>query len=272
MDLWQQVRELWGISKAAANKPAKVDYDGLLAELKSAINQNRHKIGELVFVPCDYLIQLSPGDTERFRSGGLASPLQYTLQKAVQEHVKERGYHVQSPVSVRLGEDGDLGEGFVKVSASHTASSSGAGTGASNDSDQTVLGTPPGTPQPGTPQAGFVVVKGDVGQQGKRLELKSFPAVLGRVTRTQSPGVAVVDPSSNVGREHAIIEYRNGGFSIRDTSQNGTWVNGIRLKKDEKTVLLDGAEVSLANGTVVLRFHSGDQTVMQPRQGNWTSS
>ena len=267
MDLWQQVRELWGVSKAAANRPAKVDYDGLLAELKNAINQNRHKIGELVFVPCDYLVQLSPQDTERFRSGGLSSPLQYTLQKAVQEHVKERGYHVQGPVSVRLGEDADLGEGFVKVSASHTASSPGAGMGASNDSDQTVLGTPPGMPQ-----ANFEVVKGDTAQQGKRLELQSFPAILGRVTRTQSPSVGVVDPSSNVGREHALIEYRNGGFSIRDTSQNGTWVNGVRLKRDEKTVLLDGAEVGLAGGIVVLRFHSGDQTVMQGRKGNWATS
>jgi len=269
MDLWQQVRELWGVGKATANRPAKVDYDGLLAELKNAINQNRHKIGDSVFVPCDYLVQLSSKDTERFRSGGLLSPLQYTLQKAVQEHVKERGYQVQGPVSVRLGEDAALDEGFVGVTASHTASSSGnsaQNSHATNDSEKTVLGA-----QPGMPQADFVVVKGDASQQGKLLELKSFPAVLGRVTRTQNPAVAIVDPSSNVGREHATVEYRNGGFSIRDTSQNGTWVNGIRLKKDEKTVLLDGAEVSLANGIVVLRFHCGDQTVMQPHKGNWTT-
>jgi predicted component of type VI protein secretion system len=103
------------------------------------------------------------------------------------------------------------------------------------------------------------------------LELRTFPATLGRVTRTNTPGIGIVDPSSNVGREHATIDHRNGGFSIRDTSQNGTWVNGIRLKREEKTVLLDGAEISLANGSVVLRFHSGEQTVMQSGKGNWST-
>ncbi|BCM91947.1 hypothetical protein IAD21_03825 [Abditibacteriota bacterium] len=273
MDLWQQVRELWGVGKAASNRPAKVDYDGLIAEIKSSINKNRHKIGEMVFVPCNYLVQLSPKDVERFRAGGLTSPMQHALQKAIEGHIRERQYQVQGPIVVRLGEDASLEEGHVSVNVSHTSPSSPIPPAPSNDNtwkasddtDKTVLFT-----QPGTSGASFEVVKGDIGQQGKRLELKSFPAILGRITRNQSPTVGITDPSSNVGREHATIEHKNGGFSIRDTSQNGTWVNGIRLKKDEKTVLLDGAEVSLANGVVVLRFRSGDQTVMQPRsKGDW---
>ncbi|RYX85676.1 DUF2662 domain-containing protein [bacterium] len=283
MDLWQQVRELWGVGKAASNRPAKVDYDGIIAELKSSINRNRHKIGDMVFVPCNYLVQLSPKDVERFRAGGLTSPMQHALQKAMDGHIRERQYQVQGPVVVRLGEDAELEEGHISVSVSHTNSSSAVAPAPSpapaplypsqhtnaqivpDDSDNTVIFTP----QPPTSQATFEVVKGDIGQQGKRLELKTFPATLGRVTRNQAPTVAIIDPSSNVGREHATIEHKNGGFSIRDTSQNGTWVNGVRLRKDEKTVLLDGAEVSLANGIVVLRFHSGDQTVMQPRKGDW---
>lgn len=266
MDLWQQVRELWGTGKVASNRPAKVDYDGLIAELKSSINHNRHKIGDMVFVPCNYLVQLSTKDMERFRSGGLTSPMQHALQKAMEGHIRERQYQVQGPVVVRLGEDAGLEEGHVGVSISHTSSShSGNVPQVADDSDRTMLFSQGAEAS----QASLEVVKGDMGQQEKRIEIKSFPAILGRVTKTQTPPIGIVDPSSSVGREHAVIEHRNGTFSIRDTSQNGTWVNGVRLNKDERTVLLDGAEVSLSNGVVVLRFHSGDQTVMQPRKGDW---
>ncbi len=273
MDLWQQVRELWGVGKAASNRPAKVDYDGLIAELKNSINNNRHKIGDMVFVPCNYLVQISPKDVERFRSGGITSPMQHALQKAIEGHIKERQYQVQGPVMVRLGEEASLEEGHVSVTVSHNSPSQGNSQSnpswkAPDDSERTVLGARGGT-SVGTSQASFEVVKGDISQQGKRLELKAFPVILGRVTRAQTPGLGVVDASSSVGREHAVIDNRNGGFSIRDTSQNGTWVNGIRLKREEKTVLLDGAEVSLSNGIVVLRFHSGEQTVMQSRKGDW---
>lgn len=49
-----------------------------------------------------------------------------------------------------------------------------------------------------------------------------------------------------VSRDHAVIVYENGFLGIRDLdSQNGTYVNGVLIRKDDNVRLINGAEIQL---------------------------
>lgn len=70
--------------------------------------------------------------------------------------------------------------------------------------------------------------------------LESLPFVIGRVDTAD-----LQIKSSRVSREHALIEYEEGRFLIRDLgSTNGTYVNGVRIKESP---LADGDVVVIAD-------------------------
>ena len=279
MDIWKQVRDVWEGMKTPSTLGSEVDYEGLIAELKRVAHAKRREIGERVYVPCDYLIELSPQNIADMREGNFASLMQDALQKAMEGHIRERKYLVQGAVTVRLGENDQLSDGYVAVTVSYSPQVpiQAAGLNAPRapqklpaSEDRTVIHPLRSVSGPGAgsgfateSSASFEVLKGDATQQGKILELTTFPAVLGRITHSQTPPVGLVDATHSVGREHAVVEHKSGVFILEDRSQNGTWLNGVKLRSGEKAELVDGAEVALAGGAIVLRFHSGERTVLQ---------
>jgi len=49
-----------------------------------------------------------------------------------------------------------------------------------------------------------------------------------------------------ISRTHAIIEWKNGDWFIRDISQNGTWLNNQKLIKDHSYKIKEGDNIFLA--------------------------
>ena len=76
-----------------------------------------------------------------------------------------------------------------------------------------------------------------------------------------SPSADVYVDNSYVSRIHAQIVKEGGSFRIRDQkSKNGTFVNGNRIDGDGH-VLRSGDRIELAEGQVILRFHSRGTTL-----------
>ncbi|MFC2027095.1 FHA domain-containing protein [Chloroflexota bacterium] len=103
-------------------------------------------------------------------------------------------------------------------------------------------------------EAILVVQKGDPYEEGKVLVLRPEKTLLGRSWGDSSPEVPFDDP--RVSRSHAEISFDNGQFSICDlpASKHGVEVNGAPLTKGTPRVLNHNDEISLAKGTVVMRF------------------
>ncbi len=100
---------------------------------------------------------------------------------------------------------------------------------------------------------------------------------------TENPGAIPLDETSHllgrlphadidldnpfVSRRHAVIEYSDSGYSIRDLdSSNGTFVDGVRL--DRRPRLLEGGEIiEFGKGHVVAKFSIGFGTITLPEAG-----
>ncbi|RYG57171.1 DUF2662 domain-containing protein [bacterium] len=263
MDLWTQARDLWNGVKTPTVGAARVDFDGLIAELIRVANEERRKIGDRVFVPCDYVLSISSQDYADMVDGNFTGLMEAALQKALEGFLSDKKYLKQGPITVKIKENEQLDEGFIKVAFSFTPPVSEATVmHQAEPADMTVL-----RPSQGMNGASLEVLSGDATQIGQTLNLTKLPAKLGRVTRSQTADIGLVDATNGVGREHALIRRSGSTFSIEDTSLNGTWVNGVKLVKGEPVELFDGSEISLVKGVVVLRFQSADRTSASPRFG-----
>lgn len=68
------------------------------------------------------------------------------------------------------------------------------------------------------------------------------------IGRDLQSDIVLNDDSDIVSRRHAILEVgRNGKYFITDESQNGTYVNGIRITSNEKVPIVRNDEVSFAH-------------------------
>jgi pSer/pThr/pTyr-binding forkhead associated (FHA) protein len=87
-----------------------------------------------------------------------------------------------------------------------------------------------------------------LGSGGQQFVLRS--AATTRIGRALDNDIIVGDAS--VSRHHASIEYRNGGFLVRDLgSQNGTWMDGKRVTE----ALLSSGD-ALRLGDAFFTFHA----------------
>lgn len=86
---------------------------------------------------------------------------------------------------------------------------------------------------------------------GEELALPGGGAVLGSF----QGACQVVIPNRSVSRRHAEITVENGSVFIKDLiSTNGTIVDGVRLKTDEKAEIFDGSFISLGNEALQVRI------------------
>ena len=94
----------------------------------------------------------------------------------------------------------------------------------------------------------------DAEGQQRQLELRD-KVFVGRVCAGIDPSRAIVLDDDNVSRDHALFVVTSSGVVLRDTSRNGTWVNGVRVTQggerrlaDGDVVRVGGVEISLALG------------------------
>jgi hypothetical protein len=250
VDVFGRVRALWQRLNPLAER-ARVDYEALIVELCRAADEKRRKIGQYVVVPCDYLISLSPRDMDDWEEGDLAAMLVQELQRGLADYVRERGYRVQGPVTVRMDSNDRLDDGYVGLTTSFAAYDPAGPLQAS----ETVL-----RPPEGTAIASFEVVAGK--QTGQSLPVTRLPATIGRVTHNNHPAIPLEDDTKEVSRRHALIEESRGSFYITDLgSVNGTAVNGQRLSPNARAPLPPGARVNLG-ASISLVFRVGERSTV----------
>ena len=82
-------------------------------------------------------------------------------------------------------------------------------------------------------------------ERGNRIDLRTLPVTIGKAQSYAD--IILGDPS--ISRVHArIYKGKDGGIEIRDLdSTNGTWINGVRLKPNEKKIVHRGDEVRFGN-------------------------
>jgi serine/threonine protein kinase len=124
--------------------------------------------------------------------------------------------------------------------------------------DQTVFfGRPDSRAQPDDLFGAQLIVTecGDPRLVGRTFPLTGKSVVLGR----DGNWLGVADPAWS--RQHASIEYRDGGFILRDLgSSNGTRVNGRPVPADRQEALFFGARIAI--GSAVLAFsHVADSSL-----------
>ena len=94
----------------------------------------------------------------------------------------------------------------------------------------------------------------DADGQQRQLDLHDRVFV-GRVCAGIDASRAIILDDHDVSRDHAHFVVSGGGVVLRDTSRNGTWVNGVRVTQggerrlaDGDVVRIGGVEISLALG------------------------
>ncbi|MCD8130153.1 MAG: FHA domain-containing protein [Lachnospiraceae bacterium] len=91
--------------------------------------------------------------------------------------------------------------------------------------------------------------------QGRREETP--PAVWTVVGRASSANIRIIGKGSeSVSRQHCSIRYihKKNNFEVVDTSSNGTFVNGKRLKRGLVSLVPCGVELALGDGWNRLRL------------------
>lgn len=110
-----------------------------------------------------------------------------------------------------------------------------------------LLGEAPPPPPPPMPKGELIRQK-----TGERFPLQRPRMTVGR-ERGQVDILVADNPT--VGREHAVITCRDGGFFLTDNkSMNKSYVDGVQLEPGEPYALKDGAEVKLSNEVFTFRL------------------
>lgn len=99
----------------------------------------------------------------------------------------------------------------------------------------------------------LVVGEGEPYLRGSRINIGEDDLVLGRRSDTFEPDIAFAN--FLVSRRHCLLRRQSDYVTICDLgSKHGTEVNGLQLKPQSVYRLADGDTITLAKGSVVLRF------------------
>ncbi len=218
---------------------------------KLAKEMDEHKTVSIsrVYVPNEYLLYLSPGDREQYRS--YEESLLTELADYLSEHARREGYSLLSTPRVLLDEDDDLALGEFGIAARLVQPERGR-------PEAPVEGEPEPRPAPPetrvyqapAPETAAVLpdeaerlglaheVQAALKIAGTRHVLESERVVLGR---SRECDITIDDP--NVSRRHAELVRQDGAYWIVDLgSTNGIEVNGkrvdrVRLEHDDNIVI-----------------------------------
>jgi predicted component of type VI protein secretion system len=93
-----------------------------------------------------------------------------------------------------------------------------------------------------------------------------FP-VKNRVVLGRSPESPVPLEGAAISREHVALELVGGAVYATDLSNNGTWINGDRLKREQRTQLENGDSMELPDYqiSVQIRLPNATPAIEPPR-------
>ena len=93
-----------------------------------------------------------------------------------------------------------------------------------------------------------------------------------RVVLGRSPESAVPLEGTAISREHLVLELDGERIYATDLSNNGTWVNGNRLKREERVQLSSGDSVELPDYQISFRIPLEGETTNSPHAPNQTGT
>ena len=98
---------------------------------------------------------------------------------------------------------------------------------------------------------------------GQQCELDLRDKVfVGRVCAGIDPSRAIILDDANVSRDHAVFLVSSDGVMLRDSSRNGTWVNGVRVTQGGQRRLADGDVVRIGETEIALSMSQpGERTL-----------
>lgn len=92
---------------------------------------------------------------------------------------------------------------------------------------------------------------------------RSFPLTLANVSVGRSPGTTIQLDTETISRYHFSLSNHEGEVRLSDSeSQNGTFVDGVRVPEGDYVVLAGGEEISI--GHLRILFHVLDELPTQP--------
>ncbi len=88
-----------------------------------------------------------------------------------------------------------------------------------------------------------------------------------RVVLGRSPESPIPLEGAAISREHVVLELAGGSVYATDLSNNGTWINGNRLKREQRTPLENGDSMELPDYqiSVQLRQPGATPAIEQPQ-------
>ena len=92
-----------------------------------------------------------------------------------------------------------------------------------------------------------------------------------RVVLGRSPESAVPLEGTSISREHLALELVGDSVYAIDLSNNGTWVNGNRLKKEERVQLSSGDSLELPEYQISFRIRGQTETLPTPLENQASS-
>lgn len=81
-----------------------------------------------------------------------------------------------------------------------------------------------------------------------------------RVVLGRSPESAVPLEGAAISREHLVLELVGGMVYATDLSNNGTWINGNRLKREERAPLENGDSLELPDYQISFQIRNPSDT------------
>lgn len=188
-----------GLERAVNSAFAKTFRSGIQpVEIASALRREADTKAAIVsrdriIAPNNYLVRLSPDDTERMQSVG--RPLIDELLALVTKHAKTQGYSFAGPLSIALEADEKVATGTVRVNS--------------------------------TTVEGRVTWQAVVDVDGRRHSIARSRTVIGRGSDAD---ITISDAGSS--RRHAEILWDGERAMMRDLgSTNGTKVNGQKVRE-----------------------------------------
>lgn len=93
---------------------------------------------------------------------------------------------------------------------------------------------------------------------------------VGRVCAGIDPSRAIILDDANVSRDHAVFVVHADGVTLRDSSRNGTWVNGIRVTQGGERRLSDGDVVRIGATEIALSVAKPSERTLAGRPADRT--
>lgn len=195
-----------------------------------------------VYVPNEYILFLSEGDFENFKS--FESALTRELQDFLVAEARKQGCVLPGPARIKLESRKDLALGEIDLASTLKADEQMPIIEELSDRKTRIFtaDVAPKAERPSSeiksPPAGQLILL----QEGERRQI--FPLTKKVTTVGRMPDNDLVLNKTSISRHHAEIERRGDHYYIRDLdSTNGTLVNDRRVKRKK---LQDGDRVTIA--------------------------